>query len=219
MYSYFRFLFRYIQTYSTIIQEHTHPYSEPCVSRPNSEPRHIPITKHVQTPRYIQNTILNIFIQQLYLRHLIQFWMRFFYRCYLTSRVTNFTVSLTLYFIHIRAYSRLMAFLETFCFRHILNATHNIYADSSMFRFPAYLGTLCFRHIRPYLQCSTYWGYIFADSGIFQILPRHIENPWLIQTYLKQYIYLVNFRHFIQVLCTFWTLFRQIQAFLELLLN
>ena len=172
MYSYFRFRFRYIQAYSTIIQEHTHPYSEPCVSLPDSEPRHIPITKHVQTPRYIHNTILNIFIHQLCLRHLIQFWMRFFYKCYLTSRVTNFTVSLTLYFIHIRAYLRLTAFLETFCFRHILNATHNIYADSSIFRFPAYLGTLCFRYTRPYSILGTLFRY-YAHSEPYLGRFRH----------------------------------------------
>ena len=38
--------------YSSIIQEHTHAYSEPW---------HILVTKHNQTPRYIHNTILNIF--------------------------------------------------------------------------------------------------------------------------------------------------------------
>ena len=41
----------------------------------------------------------------------------------------------------------------------------------------------------------------------------------LIQAYLEQEIYLVGFRHIIQVLlssslCIFWTLFRQIQVFL-----
>ena len=61
LYSYFRFRFRHIGTYSSIIQDHTHAYSEPCVPLAYSEPWHIPTTKHIQTPRYIHNTILNIF--------------------------------------------------------------------------------------------------------------------------------------------------------------
>ena len=47
--------------YSSIAQEHTHAYKEPCVSLAYSEPWHIPITKHIQTQRHIHNTILNIF--------------------------------------------------------------------------------------------------------------------------------------------------------------
>ena len=47
--------FRTYSDISSIIQECAHIYSEPCVSLPNSEPRHI------QTPRCIYNTILNIF--------------------------------------------------------------------------------------------------------------------------------------------------------------
>ena len=61
LYSYFRFCFRHIHIYSSIIQEHTHAYSEPCVSLACLEPWHIPITKHIQAPNYINNTILNIF--------------------------------------------------------------------------------------------------------------------------------------------------------------
>ena len=61
MYSYLRFCFRHIQTYSSILQQHTHAYSEPWVSLAYSEPWHILITKHIQTPRYLHNTILNIF--------------------------------------------------------------------------------------------------------------------------------------------------------------
>ena len=52
LYSYFRFCFRQLQTYSSIVQEHIHAYSEPF---------HIPVTKHIHTSRYIPNTILNIF--------------------------------------------------------------------------------------------------------------------------------------------------------------
>ena len=61
LYIYFRFCFRHIQTYSSIIREYTHAYSEICVSLANLKPCYIPITKHLQTPRYIHNTILNIF--------------------------------------------------------------------------------------------------------------------------------------------------------------
>ena len=61
MYSYFRFCFRHIQIYLSIVQEHTHAYSEPCVSVAYLESWHIPIKKHIQTPRHIHNTILNIF--------------------------------------------------------------------------------------------------------------------------------------------------------------
>ena len=90
LYSYFRFCFRPIQTYSSIIQEHTHAYSEPWVSLAYSEPWHILITKHIQTPRYIHNIILKIFTKApswpfntvLNMSHLIS------YKCYLTSRVT-----------------------------------------------------------------------------------------------------------------------------------
>ena len=74
LYSYSRFSFRHIQTYSSIIQEHTLAYSKPWP---------IPITKHIQTPRYIHNTILNIFAKA-------PSWMfdtvliePLFYRCYL----------------------------------------------------------------------------------------------------------------------------------------
>ena len=40
-----------------------------------SKPWHIPITKHIQTLRYIYNTRLRFF-KKLNLRRLIQFWMR-----------------------------------------------------------------------------------------------------------------------------------------------
>ena len=61
LYSCFRLCFRHIQTYSRIIQEHTHVYLVPSVSLAHSEPWHILITKPIPTPRYIHNTILNIF--------------------------------------------------------------------------------------------------------------------------------------------------------------
>ena len=61
LHRYFRFYSRLIQAYSSIIQEHTHAYSEPCVSLVFSKPWQIPITKHIQTPKHFHNTVLNIF--------------------------------------------------------------------------------------------------------------------------------------------------------------
>ena len=82
LYNYFRFFFRYIQTYSSIIQEHTHAYSELCVSLAYSEPWHIPITKYIQTPSYINNTQegLNKKEMQLYRCNILYFdiyWILF----------------------------------------------------------------------------------------------------------------------------------------------
>ena len=98
---------------------------------------------------------------------------------------------LTLYFRHIQAYSRLiqlyLVLLSTYkplhskehslsaILGHILNAIHNIQADSSIFRFLAYLGMLCFRHIQPYSQCQTSWG-IFSHIRVYFGRFRHIQN-------------------------------------------
>ena len=110
---FFRFCFRHLQTYSSIIQEHTYAYSEPCISLVCSEPWHILITKHVQAPRYINNTILNIFTKAPSWT-LIEFWMRFS-----LQDATLYSV-LTLHFRHIRASSR---FIQPYLFllRHIKN--------------------------------------------------------------------------------------------------
>ena len=78
MYSNFRFCFGQDQAYSSIIQEHTHAYfltMYPCVSLEYSKPWHISIPNHIQIPRYIYNTLLNIFTK-LHLGRLIQFWTR-----------------------------------------------------------------------------------------------------------------------------------------------
>ena len=99
---------------------------------------------------------------------------------------------LTLYFRHIQAYSRLiqpyLVLLSIYkplhskehslsaILRHILNAIHNIQADSSIFRFLAYLGMLRFRHIQPYSQCQTSQG-IFAHIRVYFGRFRHIQNP------------------------------------------
>ena len=66
LHNYFRFCFKHVQTYSSIIQEHIHAYSELSVFLAYLKPFKLktlqtPITKHIQPLRYIQNTILNIF--------------------------------------------------------------------------------------------------------------------------------------------------------------
>ena len=106
--SYFWFCFRDFLIYSSIIQEHTHheyahAYSEPSVFLAYSKPWHISITKHIQTLRYIHNTILNIFTKAQSCTFDTVLNAPVFYRCYLTSRVT-----LRLHFRHIQAYSRLI---------------------------------------------------------------------------------------------------------------
>ena len=115
LYSYFSFCFRHIQTYSSIIQEHTHAYSELCVCLAYSEPCHILITKHIQTQRYIHNTILNIFTKA-------PSWT---FDTVLNApllKMLCFTVSLTLYFRLILARSR---FIQPYLLllRHIKNPT------------------------------------------------------------------------------------------------
>ena len=84
-YSYFRFCFRHVLTYSSIIQEHTHAYSEPSVSLVFLKSWHISIPK---TVRYIHNTILNIFTKAQSCTFNTVLKALVFYRCYLTSRVT-----------------------------------------------------------------------------------------------------------------------------------
>ena len=86
LHSYFRFCFRHVQTYSSIIQEHIHALSEFSVSLAYSKPWHIPITKHIQTLRCIYNNHIKHFQKE-------QTWTfdtvpnaSFFYRCYLTYR-------------------------------------------------------------------------------------------------------------------------------------
>ena len=88
LHSYFKLCFKHVLTYSSIIQEHTHAYSEPSISLAYSRLWHISITKHIQTLRYIDNTILNIFTkaQSCTLDTVLN--APVFYRCYLTSRVT-----------------------------------------------------------------------------------------------------------------------------------
>ena len=123
LYSYFRFCFRFIQTYLSIIQEHSHAYSEPCVSLAHSEPWHIPITNHIQISRHIHDTILNIFTKAPSQTLDTVLNAPLFYRCQ-----SNFMASLTLYFRHILAYPRLIQpylfflrdifLLRTFFFSH-----------------------------------------------------------------------------------------------------
>ena len=92
LYIYFLYsCFRHIQTYSSIIQEHTHAYSEACVSVAYSKPWHVLITKHIQTPRYIYNTILNIFTKA-------PSWEFGSYECASLLKMLHITVSLNIIF-------------------------------------------------------------------------------------------------------------------------
>ena len=58
---YFRFCLPHIQTYLSNIQEHTHAYSQPCVSI------------NIQNPAY---SYYKVNSQKVHLGRLIQFWMR-----------------------------------------------------------------------------------------------------------------------------------------------
>ena len=117
LYSYFRFCFRHIKIYSSIVQEHIHAYSEPCVSLAYSEPWHVRTTKHIQTYRYIHNTRLNFFTKAPSWTFDTILNGPLFYRCYLTSTVT-LRYLLALYFRHFLTHSRL---IQTYLFllRHI----------------------------------------------------------------------------------------------------
>ena len=116
LYSSFRFCFRHVQTYSSIIQEHIHTQSQLSVSLAYSKPWHISITKHIQTLRYIHNTILNIFTKA-------QSWTfdavlnaPLFYRRYLTSRV-----SLRIFNVMFQTYSGMLRHIKyPGIFRNIL---------------------------------------------------------------------------------------------------
>ena len=93
------FCFRHIQTNWYIIQGSAHTYSEPCISLVYSKPRHIPVTKHIQTPRCIHNAILNIFTKA-------ASWA-FDTVLSAPSRIT-LLLSLTLHFRNIHPYLRLI---------------------------------------------------------------------------------------------------------------
>ena len=77
----FQVLFRRMQKYQNTIQEPTHAYSELV------DPSHIATARHIHTPRYIRNTILNIFIT-LHLERLVLLNTYLFHGDYLTCRVT-----------------------------------------------------------------------------------------------------------------------------------
>ena len=75
----FGYCFRHIQTYASIAEERTHAYSELW---------HIPITKYIQNPRHVHNTVSNIFTKAPSWTFNTVLNAPLFYRCYLTSRVT-----------------------------------------------------------------------------------------------------------------------------------
>ena len=77
-----------LQAYLSIVQEHAHAYSEPCVSMAYSEPWHFPITNNIQAPSYIHNTILNIFTKATSWTFDTVLNAPLFYKCYLTSSVS-----------------------------------------------------------------------------------------------------------------------------------
>ena len=140
LHSCFRFCFRHVSTYSSIIQEHIHAYSKLSVSFSCSKPWHIPIPKRIQTQLYIQITILNIFTKAHFSTFDANMNPPLIYRCYLTSTVTLhiFTVIFQNYSGIFKTYSAIfspaktylvLAYLEhsaSVILRHILNATHNI---------------------------------------------------------------------------------------------
>ena len=88
MHSYFRFSFRHVQTYSSIIQEYIHAYLELSVSLVYSKPWYISIAKHILALRYIHNAILNIFPKAQSRTFDANRNASLFYRCHLTSRAT-----------------------------------------------------------------------------------------------------------------------------------
>ena len=88
LHSYFRFSFRHVQTYSSIIQEYIHAYLELSVSLPYSNPWYIPITKHIHALRYIHNAMLNSFPKAQSRTFDANRNASLFYRCHLTSRPT-----------------------------------------------------------------------------------------------------------------------------------
>ena len=144
MYSYFRFCFRHIQINSRIIQEHTHAYLVPSVSLAYSEPWHILITKHIQTPRYIHNTILNIFTKA---------------PSWTFDKVLNAPLSLkdailySFFNIIFQTYSNISRFIQPYLclLRHIKNAS--MLKNILLQRYSGVFETLhiIFRQIRRYL--------------------------------------------------------------------
>ena len=86
-----------------------HAYSEPCVSLVYSEPWDIPITKHIQTPCHIHNTILNIFTKARSWTFDTVLNMSLFYKWYLTARVAlrylqGYILDYSAIFVLVKAY-------------------------------------------------------------------------------------------------------------------
>ena len=106
-----RFCFRHVQTYSNIIQEHIHAYSELSVFLAYSKPWRVPITKHILTLQYIHNTILNIFTKaQLWTFDVV------LNASLLTSRVTLriFNVILQTYYDMLKTYSAIFSTVKAY---------------------------------------------------------------------------------------------------------
>ena len=216
LYSCFRFGFRLNQPYSSIIQKDTHSHSEPCVSQAYSEPWHIPIKKHIQTSRYIHNTILNIFTKASSCMFDTVLNAPLFYRCQ-----SNFTASFTLCFRHILAYSKLIKsylfllrdllvsnillqpYSGTFSTLHIVFRQIQGYLETRLIQARYVSGIFSHIHtvrrIEGYLSTSSIFRQIQAYSKSWQsqtcsCILKHIQNAWLIQTYLEPLTYLASFK-------------------------
>ena len=118
-------------------------------------PWHIPITKHIQTPRHIFNTISNIFAK-LRLGLMLQFRMYLVSLLQMLSNFSiNFTVSLTLYF------------------RHAQDLLNHICSFAALLRALAYIGVFCFSHTQTCSKrCTEYLGRckVIQNAGLY----RHV---------------------------------------------
>ena len=156
------------------------------VSPAYSEPWHIPITKHIQPPRCIHNTILNIFTK-------VPSWTfdtvlnaPISYRCYLTSRVTlRYLRDILACLRLIQQYLFLLSHIKNpSIFRKILlQPTQVCFKHYTQYlgRFKVILNPGLFRHVM--FQA---YSVIFTTLDIFRPFAhirlrfgcfRHIQNP------------------------------------------
>ena len=172
-------------------------------------PWHILITKHIQAPRYIHNTILNILTKVRSSTFNTVLNAPLSLKDAILSGVSNnifqkYSSILKIYaaiFIFVKAYQEPQYIKEDFAseiLRHTLNATHNIQADSTLFSDPAYLDTLCFSYIQSYnvrhiLKYLPTFSYILVDSGIFRMLAQ-LDMFIYIKAYSEAMAYSAIFR-------------------------
>ena len=130
LYIYFRFCFRHVQTFKFYSRAHSRIFrisSLPDIFRTQHTGRKLnvyktfslrPVSmrKHIQTPRYIHNTILDISIKASSQAFDTVLNASLFYRCYLTSRVTLESL-LMLHFRNsgiFKTYSVIFSHVETY---------------------------------------------------------------------------------------------------------